>query len=90
MTTPTSRGLARGADVTSPKEGCSPSGQCGCCTVLIDGKLWSLLHPVSRVAGKSVTTLEGFDAAERERFSRAFAATGALQCGFCTPGSSCG
>jgi aldehyde oxidoreductase len=74
-------------DVTSPKDGCSPMGQCGCCTVLIDGKaLISCSIPLTRVAGKSVTTLEGFDPATRERFSRAFAATGALQCGFCTPG----
>jgi xanthine dehydrogenase molybdenum-binding subunit len=74
-------------DVTSPKDGCSPSGQCGCCTVLIDGKASiSCSMPLSRVAGKSVTTLEGFEPEERERFARAFSATGALQCGFCTPG----
>jgi xanthine dehydrogenase molybdenum-binding subunit len=74
-------------DITSPKDGCSPSGQCGCCTVLIDGKASiSCSMPLSRVAGKSVTTLEGFEPEERERFARAFSATGALQCGFCTPG----
>jgi aldehyde oxidoreductase len=74
-------------DVTSPKDGCSPSGQCGCCTVLIDGRASiSCAIQLSRVAGKSVTTLEGIDPEERGRFSRAFAATGALQCGFCTPG----
>jgi aldehyde oxidoreductase len=74
-------------DVTSPKDGCSPSGHCGCCTVLLDGKaIISCAVPLTRVAGKSVTTLEGFDPGERERFSRAFAASGALQCGFCTPG----
>ena len=74
-------------DITSPKDGCSPSGQCGCCTVLIDGKA-SVSCQISpeKVAGKSITTLEGIDPAERERFSAAFAATGALQCGFCTPG----
>ena len=73
--------------VTSPKDGCSPSGQCGCCTVLIDGKASvSCQLPLERAAGKSVTTLEGFDPAERQRFAAAFAATGALQCGFCTPG----
>ena len=74
-------------DITSPKDGCSPSGQCGCCTVLIDGKA-SVSCQISpeKVAGKSITTLEGIDPAERERFSTAFAATGALQCGFCTPG----
>jgi len=74
-------------DVTSPKDGCSPSGQCGCCTVLIDGKaVISCSIGLARVVGKSVTTLEGVEPAERERYARAFAATGALQCGFCTPG----
>jgi aerobic-type carbon monoxide dehydrogenase small subunit (CoxS/CutS family) len=66
--------------VLSPKDGCSPSGQCGCCTVLVDGKaLVSCQVPLSRVAGAAVTTVEGLDAAERERFARAFACTGALQ-----------
>ncbi|MGO8875048.1 MAG: molybdopterin-dependent oxidoreductase [Acidimicrobiales bacterium] len=74
-------------DITSPKDGCSPSGQCGCCTVLIDGKASiSCSMSLARVAGKSVTTLEGFDPEERERFATAFSTTGALQCGFCTPG----
>jgi aldehyde oxidoreductase len=74
-------------DVTSPKDGCSPSGQCGCCTVLIDGKpAVSCNLALDRVAGKTVTTLEGLPADERERYATAFAATGALQCGFCTPG----
>jgi len=73
--------------ITSAKDGCSPSGQCGCCTVLVDGKaMASCLMPLEKIAGKSITTLEGFDAAERERYASAFAATGALQCGFCTPG----
>jgi xanthine dehydrogenase molybdenum-binding subunit len=74
-------------DVTSPKDGCSPSGQCGCCTLLIDGKAQvSCQLPLTKVAGRTVTTLEGFDEAERQRLADAFAATGALQCGFCTPG----
>jgi xanthine dehydrogenase molybdenum-binding subunit len=73
--------------VISPKDGCSPSGQCGCCTVLIDGKASvSCQISLEKVAGKSITTLEGLDAGERERFAAAFASTGALQCGFCTPG----
>ncbi|HET8619965.1 MAG TPA: molybdopterin cofactor-binding domain-containing protein [Acidimicrobiales bacterium] len=74
-------------DVTSPKDGCSPSGQCGCCTVLIDGKPAVACNLVlDRVAGKAVTTLEGLPEDERQRYASAFAATGALQCGFCTPG----
>ncbi|HSS08655.1 MAG TPA: 2Fe-2S iron-sulfur cluster-binding protein, partial [Acidimicrobiales bacterium] len=73
--------------VLSAKDGCSPSGQCGCCTVLLDGKpLVSCQVGLERAAGKAVTTLEGLDEEERTRFAEAFAATGALQCGFCTPG----
>lgn len=73
--------------ITSPKDGCSPQGQCGCCTVLIDGKATITCQmPLARVAGKSITTLEGFASEETERYADAFAACGALQCGFCTPG----
>jgi aldehyde oxidoreductase len=74
-------------DVTSPKDGCSPSGQCGCCTVHVDGKaVVSCQQPLTKVAGKQVLTLEGVDAAERTAFATAFAACGGLQCGFCIPG----
>ncbi len=74
-------------DVTSPKDGCSPSGQCGCCTILIDGKASvSCQLGLDRVAGRAVTTLEGVDPGDRDRFAQAFSACGALQCGFCTPG----
>ncbi len=72
---------------TSPKDGCSPSGQCGACTVLLDGKaIQSCLVDMEKAAGKGVTTLEGFDPDERDRYAKAFSVTGALQCGFCTPG----
>jgi aldehyde oxidoreductase len=74
-------------DVTSPKDGCSPSGQCGCCTVMVDGKaVVSCNLGLEKVAGKEVVTLEGVDADERQRFAEAFAACGGLQCGFCIPG----
>ncbi len=73
--------------VCSPKDGCSPSGQCGCCTVLVDSKaVVSCNLSVQKVAGTTITTLEGLPEDERERMASAFAATGALQCGFCTPG----
>jgi len=73
--------------VTSPKDGCSPTGQCGCCTVLVDGKARvSCQTSMSKVEGSEVLTLEGLDDAERDQYSTAFAAFGALQCGFCTPG----
>ncbi len=73
--------------VTSAKDGCSPSGQCGCCTVMVDGKVQvSCTMPVAKAQGKAVLTLEGLDPDERRRYAEAFAAHGALQCGFCTPG----
>jgi aldehyde oxidoreductase len=74
-------------DITSPKDGCSPSGQCGCCTVHIDGKaVVSCQQSLAKVAGKHIVTLEGVDPAERAAFADAFAACGGLQCGFCIPG----
>jgi len=74
-------------DVTSPKDGCSPSGQCGCCTVMLDGKaVVSCTIGLDKAAGKDVVTLEGVDESERQRFADAFAACGGLQCGFCIPG----
>ena len=74
-------------NITSPKDGCSPTGQCGCCTVLIDGKaIVSCQTSLEKAAGKSIVTLEGVDEAERQRFAQAFAACGGLQCGFCIPG----
>jgi xanthine dehydrogenase small subunit len=71
----------------TPKDGCSPQGQCGCCTVLVDGApRVACVTPVRRVAGREVTTLDGLDPAVRTRWADAFCATGASQCGFCTPG----
>ena len=79
--------LRDGLDITSPKDGCSPSGQCGCCTVLLDGKaIVACQVSLEKVAGREVVTLEGIDEAERARYADAFSAHGALQCGFCTPG----
>ncbi|MFQ5555077.1 MAG: molybdopterin-dependent oxidoreductase [Acidimicrobiia bacterium] len=73
--------------VLSPKDGCAPSGQCGACTVLLDDKARvSCQTPMDKVRGRSITTLEGFSPADRYHLASAFAATGALQCGFCTPG----
>jgi xanthine dehydrogenase small subunit len=71
----------------SLKDGCSPQGQCGCCTVWVDGlPRVACVTPVRRVAGRSVTTLEGLAAEQRDRWADAFVARGASQCGFCTPG----
>ncbi len=76
--------------IRSPKDGCSPQGQCGCCTVLVDGApRVACVTPVRRVAGRAITTVDGFDPEDRERWAGAFLATGASQCGFCTPGIVC-
>jgi aerobic-type carbon monoxide dehydrogenase small subunit (CoxS/CutS family) len=69
----------------SVKDGCSPQGQCGCCTVLVDGApRVACVTPVRRVAGRQVTTIAGMP--EASRWADAFSAFGASQCGFCTPG----
>lgn len=74
-------------NLTSPKDGCSPTGQCGCCTVLVDGKpIVSCQQSLTKIAGSSITTLEGIAEEERNRYADAFAACGGLQCGFCIPG----
>jgi xanthine dehydrogenase small subunit len=69
------------------KDGCSPQGQCGCCTVWVDGApRVACVTPARRVAGRQVTTLEGLDPAARHAWAEAFVSAGASQCGFCTPG----
>jgi len=71
----------------SPKNGCSPQGQCGCCTVIVDGRaIVSCAAPAKKIAGKTVITLEGLSERERDIFARAFVVAGGLQCGFCIPG----
>ena len=76
--------------VRSVKDGCSPQGQCGCCTVLVDGQpRVACVTPARRVRGRRITTLEGLDSDVRDRWATAFAATGGSQCGFCTPGIIC-
>ncbi len=69
------------------KDGCSPQGQCGACTVLVDGAARvACVTPARRVAGRAVTTLAGLEPERRDAWAEAFCATGASQCGFCTPG----
>jgi aerobic-type carbon monoxide dehydrogenase small subunit (CoxS/CutS family) len=71
----------------SVKDGCSPQGQCGCCTIWVDGApRVACVTPVRRVQGRAVTTLEGVPQDRRDRWADAFVAFGASQCGFCTPG----
>ena len=73
--------------VLSPKDGCSPSGQCGCCTVIMNDKARIACQlSVERAEESKILTLEGIDPEELDRMGKAFAACGALQCGFCIPG----
>jgi carbon-monoxide dehydrogenase small subunit len=73
--------------LTGVKEGCG-QGECGACTVVLDGKIMnSCLIPVGTVEGSQIMTIEGFRTTERYRVLQdAFAEAGAVQCGFCTPG----
>ena len=73
--------------VCSPKDGCSPQGQCGCCLALVDGRAITTCALAARKAeGKSITTLEGLSPELRELYSSCFEAAAGLQCGFCIPG----
>jgi len=73
--------------IASIKDGCQPQGQCGCCLALVDGRpLVTCAFEAERAEGRDVLTLEGLSPREREVASRAFAAAGGVQCGFCIPG----
>lgn len=75
----------RAVGATSVKDGCSPQGQCGCCTVWVDGQpRVSCVTPVARVAGRAVTTLDGLP--DAHDWAQRLCDSGGSQCGFCTPG----
>lgn len=73
--------------MTGTKEGCG-EGECGACSVLVNGKLVnSCLMPMGSLQGAEVMTIEGFrNTPQYQVLEEAFAAAGAVQCGFCTPG----
>jgi carbon-monoxide dehydrogenase small subunit len=73
--------------LTGTKEGCG-EGECGACSVLIDGELAnSCLVPLSQVDGTKVVTVEGLaPQGGLDRLQQAFLETGGAQCGICTPG----
>lgn len=73
--------------LVSVKDGCAPQGQCGCCTVWVDGQpRVACVTPVARIAGRTVTTVDGLPSGVRSAWGDALVATGGSQCGFCTPG----
>ena len=73
--------------LTGTKEGCG-EGECGTCTVLIDGEPQNAcLVPIGQCDGRTVVTVEGLvDAKHPAMFEKALVDRGAVQCGFCTPG----
>ena len=73
--------------LTGAKYGCG-EGQCGACTVLVDGQaVRSCVSPVSTLQGKRITTIEGLAApGTLHRVQQAFAEQDAMQCGYCTAG----
>ena len=74
--------------LTGTKEGCG-QGECGTCTVLVDGlNVNSCIYPAFEVEGKSVTTIEGLvgEGNRLHPIQQSFVDNGGIQCGFCTPG----
>lgn len=74
-------------DLTGSKYGCG-EGQCGACTVLIDGKAQrSCITRVGSVSDKKITTIEGLTSGDRlHPVQQAFLDVGAMQCAYCTSG----
>jgi len=75
-------------EMTGTKEGCG-QGECGACTVMIDGvSINACLYPAFEVEGKSVTTVEGLvgEGGKLHPIQEAFVEKGGIQCGFCSPG----
>ena len=74
--------------LTGTKAGCR-EGECGACTILVDGTpMNSCLMPALKAQGREITTIEGLEKADGslEVLQEAFMGEGAAQCGFCTPG----
>ena len=80
--------LREDLNLTGAKQSCDRKGQCGACTVIVDGKaVRSCLQKVERLDGADVITVEGLGTPENPHLiQEAFVLAGAVQCGFCTPG----
>lgn len=73
--------------LTSVKDGCSAQSACGACTVEIDGKArLSCVMKMKKLEGAEIFTPEGFPEYVKDTLAKAFVNSGAVQCGFCTPG----
>jgi aldehyde oxidoreductase len=74
--------------LTGTKQGCDRKGQCGACTVIVNGKtVLSCLTKVANLDGAEVITVEGLGTPDNPHLiQEAFVLSGAIQCGFCTPG----
>ena len=73
---------------TGTKEGCG-SGECGACTVIVDGAaVNACLYPAPEIEGRKLTTIEGLAAADGtlDPLQKSFVENGGIQCGFCSPG----
>lgn len=81
------RMLREDFDLTGAKEGCG-QGECGACTILLDGKpVNSCLVLAVDADGRDILTVEGLaNGTELDRIQASFITHGALQCGYCTPG----
>jgi carbon-monoxide dehydrogenase small subunit len=79
--------LREGLGLTGAKESCG-SGECGSCTVLVDGETrLSCLMLAAQLEGRSITTIEGLSQGDHiHPLQEAFIEKGAVQCGYCTPG----
>jgi carbon-monoxide dehydrogenase small subunit len=80
--------LRKPLGMTGTKGGCG-EGECGACTVIVDGlAVNSCLYPAAEIDGKSVTTIEGLRTTNNELsiIQQAFVDAAGIQCGYCTPG----